>query len=162
MTKKIKKTDLSYHHSLCEINYARLLQLMPNDEVKDYFQFSVTYSHNKANHCHILSFSMLQQSRYTTGIRIKLDGFWDQWVEQPELDVRLYHDVKMAEVTMAQKVKRLPIGVEPCHLGVCQPNEKLLLNQFLAELLDFCIQGGHVSHTVFCPNERHENIFSRY
>ena len=149
LKKSAQQVDLIQQHSLCEINYARLLKLIPYYNEQDHFQLSVSHGqHIDVDTC-AMSIAVLQRAPYTTLISIKMDASWGRWVTLPEMEVRLYHDVLMAEVVMAQQVRRFPFVTEYPNSRMSLPNEKALLNQFLSELLDFCMSGGHVPESVF-------------
>lgn len=139
------RVDLVRQQGLCELNYARLLQLLPEVFEKDLFLLWV--AHGGAASASRVTIRVLQRTPYTTLINIDMAAFWPEWVSLPELEVRLYHDVLMAEVVMAQKVKLFPVPGQPLFVAT----EKLMLSQFLAELLGFCMSGGHVPEPVFRP-----------
>ncbi len=143
------QVDLVQQHALCEINYARLLKLLPEFQEQDYFRLSITHGSEQRSHTSELKIKVLQRAPYTTLISIKIAMPWSHWFSTPDLEVRLYHDAQMAEVVMAQKVRQFSLVTEYPNKRMALPNEKLVLNQFLSELLDFCMSGGHVPEQVF-------------
>ncbi|WP_330924391.1 DUF1249 domain-containing protein [Candidatus Sororendozoicomonas aggregata] len=142
--KTICKVDLSRQHSLCEVNYARLMKLLPCLQHQDQVQFLVHHSSDNSLSASRFDIWVLNRAPYTTSIHLKMSAAWGRWLTLPELKVQLYHDVQMAEVTGAQKYARLPLITHYPNGYMLSLNEKAQLNQFLSELLDFCISGGHV------------------
>ncbi|WP_263082040.1 DUF1249 domain-containing protein [Endozoicomonas sp. Mp262] len=142
------RVDLVSQHGLCEVNYARLLKLLPDFLEQDYYQLSVTHGGEHGEHASEVAVRVLQRAPYTTLISLGMRASWNQWVSLPELEVRLYHDVRMAEVVMAQNIRRFPFVTEYPNKHMLPPNEKDMLNQFLSELLSFCMRGGHIMERV--------------
>ena len=65
------------------------------------------------------------------------------WLPVPRLEVRAYHDARMAEVIGAENARRFR-GIYPYpNTAMHQPDEKTQLNLFLGEWLSHCIACGH-------------------
>jgi uncharacterized protein YqiB (DUF1249 family) len=58
---------------------------------------------------------------------------------RPVVQVRLYHDAKMAEVISAQNIGSLKPSYQYPNTKMYQKNEKEMVNLFLAEWLQFCL-----------------------
>ena len=139
------KINLAHQHQLCESNFLRLKQLLPNLQEQDLTRITVDFGTGQKADIH---FEVKQRAAYTTHIRVHTQADWGEWLILPDLEVRLYHDVRMAEVIFSQRAAQLePIYSYP-NPGMHQPNEKELWNTFLAELLDYCLKGGMISENV--------------
>lgn len=139
--------DLSQQHSLCEVNYARLMTLLPHFQSQDQVQFLVSHTKGASQSVSRVDIRVLHRAPYTTSLQIKMLATWGKWLTVPELNVQLYHDVQMSEVTGAQKYHRFPFITHYPNGHMLALNEKGQLNRFLAELLDFCISGGYMAET---------------
>lgn len=64
------------------------------------------------------------------------------------LDARLYHDALSAEVVAQPGKPRLQPKYEYPNLHMYQRDEKSQLNQFLGELLEFCLLHGRVNRPI--------------
>jgi uncharacterized protein YqiB (DUF1249 family) len=67
---------------------------------------------------------------------------------QPLMEVRLYHDAKVAEVLSCQRISKLEPSYEYPNLKMHQRNEKQMVNIFLAEWLQFCLQQKKIQITT--------------
>lgn len=120
--------------AVCEVNYARLLRLMPDCDTEDLrYEFSVSDSIH-------YSLTIIETSRYTTTVTLaqSVDKVPDYL--RPRMDIRLYHDAQMAEVISAQNVSAFKPSYAYPNANMHQPNEKEMVNRFLAECLQFCLQ----------------------
>lgn len=127
--------DVAALHQLNERNYAGLVNLLPDDSSE-----TVRISIGEA-----LDFALTvtQQARYTTDIEIvQLPGHWSSEYLKTKLEVRLYHDVRMAEVLASQGVKRLAVHYRQPNPDMRHRDEKHQVNQFLADWLSLCRQRG--------------------
>lgn len=136
---------LANMHHVCELNYARLLSLLPDCDTH-----SLEY-HFQVNQGLQYRLKILDSSRYTSSIemsQICVDG--PDYLK-PIVEVRLYHDAQMAEVIRSQHIGALKPSYEYPNSKMYQRNEKELVNLFLAEWLVFCLkhsdqlQSSHVS-----------------
>lgn len=132
--------NLSALHSECEVNYSRLLNILPfhRQPINAYWQFKL------ANHTFrqapplATSIRVIQQSRYTS--TLLLTGHKDilPWLDAITLTVKLYQDVRMAEVVPPKTGTIVP---RDYYLrGRYELNNKLQLNFFLSEWLLFLHQ----------------------
>jgi len=127
------------HHCQCEINYHRCNALLSGcrDGVTEW-RFGLT-NDTRAE----VVFTLLESAPYTTTVDF-FQVFRDSDYLQPaHLKVRMYHDVQMAEVIGWNRERRwLPVYNYP-NKYMYQPDEKLVLNQFLGELLFYCTNLGN-------------------
>lgn len=65
----------------------------------------------------------------------------------PVMEIRLYHDAKVAEVLSSQHTAKLEPSYEYPNIKMHQRNEKQMVNVFLAEWLHFCLQ-QKVEHSI--------------
>ena len=124
---------LSDLQAVCEANYGRLLGLLPDCDEQDLsYQFAVKNT---------LSYQIviLASSRYTSDIEMRQLANSSAYLS-PVMQVRLYHDARMAEVLKFQHIGALKASYHYPNLKMHQKNEKELVNQFLSEWLKFCIQ----------------------
>lgn len=64
------------------------------------------------------------------------------------LDVRLYHDAQLAEVVTSKGCRQFKARHEYPNQEMHQADEKSQLNQFLGELIVFCLVKGRVAYDV--------------
>ncbi|MGM0480750.1 MAG: DUF1249 domain-containing protein [Pseudomonadota bacterium] len=129
--------DVAALHQLHERNYAGLVNLLPDEQamavqitVGEFLDFALTIK---------------QQARYTTDVEIvQLPGHWASDYLKTKLEVRLYHDVRMAEVLGSQGVRRLAVHYQQPNQYMRHRDEKHQVNQFLADWLSLCRQRGEL------------------
>jgi uncharacterized protein YqiB (DUF1249 family) len=121
-------------HSLCESNYARVLRLFPDYEQRNDREIVAGQSR--------LTLNVTERCRYTTNIRLThvspLGSHWGGI----DLDIRLYHDARMAEVVGFQSHSRLAGRYQYPNTKMYQRDEKQQQNQYVADLLAFCMREG--------------------
>jgi len=137
--------DIAKFGAICESNYVRLCRLLTDWECGA----SVSYGlyHGPVSFGKI-QLQITESSRYTNLVLLQQIQAEGKWLNNPRLSVRLYHDARMAEVVSAANHARVE-GVngypnKKMHL----PDEKLQLNQFLGEWLNFCVRHGHVLNHI--------------
>lgn len=126
--------DLSRLQATCDVNYARLLKLLP-----DFDNDSLTYQFDNGSGL-AYEVRIIECSRYTTTIDLLQKNKGMPEYLQPTMQVRLYHDVRMAEVLQTQHVKVAQGSYDYPNRNMHQPNEKELVNLFLTEWIHFCQQ----------------------
>ena len=65
------------------------------------------------------------------------------WLPLPHMEVRVYHDARMAEVVGAENARRFRSIYTYPNAAMHQPDEKTQLNLFLGEWLGHCLACGH-------------------
>jgi uncharacterized protein YqiB (DUF1249 family) len=153
MTKEIGRKyvpKLANMHRVCDVNYARLLRLLPDCDTENLqYQFEVNDS---------LSYTIkiIECSRYTSTLemsqknqigKIGKIGKIEYEFLRPEVQVRLYHDAKMAEVISAQNIGSLQPSYQYPNTKMYQKNEKEMVNLFLAEWVQFCLTQSSQLHS---------------
>lgn len=133
--------DIAKFGAICDFNYVQLCKLLKNLEYGSRVRYGL---YNKNSSLGQIQLQVSEASPYTNLILLEQIQTSGKWINNPRLYVRLYHDVRMAEVISAANHTRIN-GVngypnKKMHL----PDEKMQLNQFLKEWLDFCVRHGHV------------------
>lgn len=137
----VKKTDKNpYHVDLSELmhlydtNYIKLNALLP---IGATIGEQRCYSVGKT----IYHLKVAAVTKYTTLVDIyqrdEISVF-----PLPQMSVRLYHDVKVAEVCAAQKMQCIQARYDYPNPQMMQRDEKFQRNQFLGEWLTFCLKNG--------------------
>lgn len=149
MMKRKYVTNLKELHSLAERNYAGVKRLLSTPDapawriqVGDTLDFELTYG---------------LRAPYSTDVVVKqISQVSDAHSRYHQLDfvVRLYHDVRMAEITNYQGAERLT-AIEPQRPAPrgSVPDEKKQLGRLLAEWVALCVQQGRQVLTWQYGNE---------
>jgi uncharacterized protein YqiB (DUF1249 family) len=144
MTKEIGRKyvpKLANMHQVCEINYGRLLRLLPDCDTEDLqYQF-------KVNTSLLYTIKIIECSRYTSTLEMSQKNQMGYEFLRPVVQVRLYHDAKMAEVISAQNIGSLKPSYQYPNTKMYQKNEKEMVNLFLAEWLQFCLTQSSQLHS---------------
>jgi uncharacterized protein YqiB (DUF1249 family) len=144
MTKEIGRKyvpKLANMHQVCEINYGRLLRLLPDCDTEDLqYQF-------KVNASLLYTIKIVECSRYTSTLEMSQKNQMGYEFLRPVVQVRLYHDAKMAEVISAQNIGSLKPSYQYPNTKMYQKNEKEMVNLFLAEWLQFCLTQSSQLHS---------------
>ena len=134
------RVDLAGLQAACEANYARLMRLLP--EMRSTRSARRVALSEGEQLLGVLSLEVLAVGPYTTTLQVCQESTLP-WLPLPRLEVRVYHDARMAEVVGAEYARRLqgryPYPNEAMH----QPDEKTQLNLFLGEWLGHCLARGH-------------------
>ncbi|HVL00698.1 MAG TPA: DUF1249 domain-containing protein [Dongiaceae bacterium] len=123
----------------CEINYHRLIRLLPSLDNQDQWLFGVDANSDQLRQ---VSISVVERSRYTTTVAVAQESLLNDWVPKPTITVRLYHDAQMAEVLSFQRNRYLRERYEYPNDKMFQRDEKAQQNAFLGEWLEFCLRSG--------------------
>ena len=131
-------TDL---HGQCELNYLRLEQIFPDMRVTLNTRLVAG-----ANDQLRIDIAVLDRAPYTTQLSISGELAGLPWAGQLEVEVQMYHDARMAEVTRHSAQKLLYIRNHYPNAQMFQRHEKWHANQFLGVWLDHFIQSGRESN----------------
>ncbi|MFT4917882.1 MAG: hypothetical protein ACI8RU_000495 [Zhongshania aliphaticivorans] len=136
MSSQRYQIDLSGHLADCELNFRRLRQLLPADaEAGDCLRFGVA-----ANMVELL---VKERAPYTTMLELRLHKPLLLGLPAPSLQVRVYHDAKLAEVMGASGLRPLKPRYAYPNAGMLQRDEKAQQNTYLGEWLSLCLALGH-------------------
>jgi hypothetical protein len=146
MAKRRYKVDLQRHMSECDMNYHRLLRLLPELEEREHWAFAVAMPGFQHASIHI---KVVERSVYTTTLDFKRDT-GVAWLQAKDLVVRLYHDAASAEVVACRRGRQLESRYSYPNQAMYQEDEKTQLNRFLGEWLCYCLENGHsLTETAF-------------
>lgn len=139
------RVDLVELQTACEANYARLMRLLPS--MRSEHQTRRVALSQGDHLLGILHLEVLETCPYTTSLRVRQEHSLP-WLPVPQLEVRVYHDARMAEVISAENARRLHIRYPYPNAAMHQPDEKSQLNLFLGEWLNHCLACGHEAQPV--------------
>ena len=120
--------DVSEFLALCGRNYHRI-QLWLAQDVKAGSQWQIR------GHVGQLDVKLIENTQYTQLIEISRPLLTDNFVNQPKMLVRVYHDAQLAEVLSSQQIYRLCPVYDYPNPNMHQRNEKYQINAFLEEIL---------------------------
>lgn len=144
MLKRKYVPDLSDFMRSCELNYARLLKLLP-EEIKH------AMAHFQADNGQYLAVRIVDVAPYTTTAELILDFDPDSnssWLGRQKMVVCLYHDASVAEVRQYARFRNLkPVYPWP-NPDMLQPDEKAQLNQLLSDWLCFWLRHGRLCDPI--------------
>ncbi len=142
-TKSIKyRPNLPDLMSLCATNYALSLRLLADKEQVNEQRLFFISEH--------LAYVILvkEVTKYTSLIDIVQQSVLNSEVIsdliKPKMQVRLYHDARVAEVISSQGVRHIKARYDYPNADMHHPDEKLQINQFLKEWLQLCLEYGQV------------------
>lgn len=134
------RVDLLELQAACEANYARLLRLLPDMRgAQGSRRVALTQGEHRLG---ILALDVLEACPYTTTLQVCQEHSLP-WLPVPRLEVRVYHDARMAEVVRAENTRRFRSIYPYPNAAMHQPDEKAQLNLFLGEWLSHCLACGH-------------------
>ena len=139
------RVDLVGLQSACEANYARLMRLLPGMREHPALR-RVAVSAGDAVQS-VLALTVTEAGPYTSTVELREESAL-AWLPAPRLEVRVYHDARMAEVIGAEQARRLMAIYPYPNQAMHQPDEKNQLNLFLGEWLAHCLACGHEMEPV--------------
>lgn len=124
--------------SLYESNYIRLAWLAP-----DLHAIEQPLISNVAGDCP-LYLAVDERSRYTTTLRLTyvFDGA-EGPLADPDLQIRVYHDARLAEVQSCARWHKHPLLESLRSRLAGQLGDRWLRNVMLNKWLDYCVERGH-------------------
>ncbi len=132
--RKAYRVRLRHLQRLCSKNYISLLQWVRACE----HNTPVVIDLNQAGHVRL---SLVQSGRYTADLTFTQQG-QHPLLGTTELRIRLYHDVRLAEVTKAQTCRQPEARNNYPNKAMHQPDEKYQWNRFLADWLQHLTRYG--------------------
>ncbi|WP_240946274.1 DUF1249 domain-containing protein [Pseudomaricurvus alkylphenolicus] len=134
------KVNLVEQMACCEANYARLLKLMPKLDERDNWQYQVQSGGSAWD----IRLKVTERARYTTMLEVSQSDALEKWGSSPKLEVRLYHDARMAEVIAWREHQRVKPRYDYPNRNMYQKDEKAQFNQFLSDWLIHSLANGQV------------------
>ncbi|BBQ24173.1 DUF1249 domain-containing protein [Aeromonas sp. WP2-W18-CRE-05] len=128
--------DLMSLQRTCEVNYMALMKLLPPGgsvgaerryQVGNGLQFQLTVT---------------EESRFTSQVILAQHNPELPSYLQARIEIRLYHDVRIAEVCAAQQISMLQPRYDYPNQKMHHRDEKEQVNLFLADWLRFCLKHG--------------------
>lgn len=128
--------DLMSLQRTCEVNYMALMKLLPPGgsvgaerryQVGNGLQFQLTVT---------------EESRFTSRVILAQHNPELPSYLQARIEIRLCHDVRMAEVCAAQQISMLQPRYDYPNQKMHHRDEKEQVNLFLADWLRFCLKHG--------------------
>jgi len=145
-TRERYRVDLLELQAACEANYLRLMRLLPDmRNHPDTRRIAMSQGDRLLG---VLVLTVTESCPYTTTVQISQQDCLP-WLPVPQMDVRVYHDARMAEVIGAENARRFRGIYSYPNAQMHQPDEKNQLNLFLGEWLGHCLACGHELESVF-------------
>ncbi|WP_257286428.1 DUF1249 domain-containing protein [Endozoicomonas sp. SESOKO1] len=133
------RVNLIRLQQLCERNYLRLTRLLPELSERAHFTLPVKHRNSLNNGKEWLVIDVMERSPFTTLLKLQMEADWGRLFKMPEAEVRLYHDVRMAEIVSRKTSQILQPRYNYPNRKMHQPDEKEQHNQFLAQWLDYAL-----------------------
>ncbi|EED34800.1 histidine kinase [Luminiphilus syltensis NOR5-1B] len=132
--------DLVDLHSLCETNYVRLLRVFPDYEASNERGFIAGDAKVRID--------VTERSRYTTTFRLLKLGPLAAPFGAVTVDLRAYHDARMAEVIGFQRHRLVRGRYQYPNDYMYSRDEQAQQNRFVAEMLSFCLAEGRTAEVA--------------
>lgn len=134
--------DLMHLQSICERNYVRMRRLLPNLAQKTAFHFQWDLPGNSSAPAELM-INVVERGPYTDILQFIQTTGHLPWCSRIEMQVRLYHDVGMAEVLTFQSARRILAKNRYPNPRMHARDEKTQINEFLSECLEHCLRQGY-------------------
>ncbi|MBN4053889.1 DUF1249 domain-containing protein [Haliea sp. AH-315-K21] len=157
--------DLSAQMAVCDANFIRMLQLLPNLRLGLKREISFTNAFNlnaqelgvQGKDYLFTTIEVIERFKYTSTIRIvnvceRPDIDTGTYYQAPEMLIRMYHDAKTAEVISYQQARHFKAKYPLPNKSMYQADEKEQINFFLSEWLSFCQKEGLCSSASLAEN----------
>ena len=133
--------DLIADMAECDANYIRLRQLFPDMDEKSDLKFGIRTTTREGA---TVVIRITARCPFTTMMTVSVTSQnGELFVKWPNLDVRIYHDVRSAEVIRFDQHRNFRFRYPTPNDNMFQPDEKSQINKFLGELLTHCIEHGY-------------------
>ncbi len=133
--------DLVQDMAECDANYLRLRRLFPKMDAEDDVRFGVK---GRMENGATVTIEITERCPFTTMLLVRVDSDEDKpFIRWPSLQIRMYHDVKSAEVVQFERHRNFRYRYPTPNENMFAPDEKSQINKFLGELLIFCLEHGH-------------------
>ena len=116
---------------LYEYNYLRLRRIAPDLEIADRMVSTVPDHHD-------LYMTISERCKYTTMLSMTYRfGCPDNYIFEPDLRLKIYHDARVVEVQQLQSRSRGFLDINDTI------EQKWTMNRFLYKWLGYCLHQGH-------------------
>jgi len=140
MTQVVRRytVDIAATHALYELNYERLRRLLKGAGIKEQTSTIIEFEWGSE----ALQLSRMERTKYTETWRLAQATPVLPWCPQLDMELRVYHDARMADVLRFQSARRLQAITTNGHVSGWRVNEKQLVNHFLGDCLHHCLHYG--------------------
>lgn len=141
--------DLKRFGALCDGNYMRLHRLRKLEAGgQPVCEFELRRQEQYLGRVRI---QVLQVAKFTETLLLEQIHNAGRWLNNPQLTVRVYHDAAMAEVISCYRDRQIAAVNDYPNRFMHHPDEKVQVNSFLADWLDYCLRFGHLpmEHSVW-------------
>jgi uncharacterized protein YqiB (DUF1249 family) len=141
--------DLRRFGALCDGNYMRLHRLRKLEAGgQPVSEFELRRQDLYLGRVRI---KVLQVAKFTDTLLLEQVHNAGRWLNNPQLTVRVYHDAAMAEVISCYRDRHIAAVNDYPNRFMHHPDEKVQVNSFLADWLDYCLRFGHLpmEHAVW-------------
>jgi len=165
MARSSYNIDLIKQMAECDANYIRLLKLVPQlkvyldgsfddllvDGAKPVAEPQKHLEGITAQYCLAdledegkvtVEIKIVEAFKYTCTLEIVQLPEFKQWMTNPSMLVRVYHDANTAEVVSYQGHRHLQVRYPRSNPKMYHPDEKMQVNRFLGEWLTHCLNVG--------------------
>ena len=133
--------DLIADMAECDANYIRLRQLFPDMGEESDLKFGIRTTTREGA---TVVIRITERCPFTTMLTVNVTSQNEElFVKWPNLDVRIYHDVRSAEVIRFDQHRNFRFRYPTPNDNMFQPDEKSQINKFFGELLTHCIEHGY-------------------
>jgi uncharacterized protein YqiB (DUF1249 family) len=141
--------DLRRFGALCDGNYMRLHRLRKlevNGQPMSEFELR-----SQEQYFGRVRIQVLQMAKFTETLLLEQIHNAGRWLNNPQLTVRVYHDAAMAEVISCYRDRQIAAVNDYPNRFMHHPDEKVQVNSFLADWLDYCLRFGHLpmEHSIW-------------
>ncbi len=134
--------DISRLGALGDSNYLRLMKLLPRDMSDNIVEFQLSA---RDHYYGLVRIRLIESCKYTDTLYLEQIHNAGKWLNNPQMTVRIYHDANMAEVISCCRNRRIQGVNDYPNRFMHHPDEKIQINAFLAEWLNFCLKFGHAN-----------------
>ena len=125
---------------VCEKNYSSFLQLL---QVMEELKETDAHTLETQQGCSITRIKMLSHHSYTDCYQMSfLTQDWPSNLATPCLEIRLYHDLQIAEVYSADSLDNFLVNPQYPNFKMYLPDEKFQLNCLLREWIHFLLSNS--------------------
>lgn len=133
----------------CEVNYRRLWQVFPAMANQSRRCLSLASAPDRE-----VVIRVCERTPFTTLLAIEESHcsvsrvLTQRWCQAPVLQVRMYHDAKLAEVVSCDRIRSVAAKNPYPNQTMLQPDEKAQWNSFLEDWLMMCLEHGYVKESA--------------
>ena len=138
LTTKRKTFKLKNLIELYEHNYVKLVSLIPGLRNMENFSFYLPEGQNTS----LAEIKIIKNSKYTSTLLIKQKNSCIEKLQDMEMQISVYHDLKMVEVVKYNGKRQFWIRNAYPNRLMLSKDEKFQRNKFLSEWLNFSKKEG--------------------